>query len=110
PIGDMLAAVGERDSLIIFPEGTRGAGVSVTPFHSGLYRLAQRRPEIELVPVYLDGLERVLPKGAHLPVPQRTSVTFGVPLRLEPGECKQAFLDRARAALVHCSAGTDHRF
>jgi 1-acyl-sn-glycerol-3-phosphate acyltransferase/membrane-associated phospholipid phosphatase len=94
------AALGTEASLIIFPEGTRGSGPDVSPFKSGLYYLCRLRPDVELVPVYLENLHRVFPKGALLPVPFNASVIFGRPIRLEPGEDKHAFLTRARVALM----------
>jgi 1-acyl-sn-glycerol-3-phosphate acyltransferase len=98
---DRLAeAMGETDSLIIFPEGTRGTGETIGPFRSGLYYLAQRRPEIELVPAYLEDLSRVLPKGEVLPVPLLSLLTFGEPLHFEDSETKALFLERARAAVL----------
>lgn len=92
-------ALGVDQSLIIFPEGTRGEGPDVGPFKSGLYHLCRLRPDVELVPVYLENLNRILPKGEVLPVPLAGSITFGRPLRLTPGEGKDAFLARARGAL-----------
>jgi protein-tyrosine phosphatase/1-acyl-sn-glycerol-3-phosphate acyltransferase/membrane-associated phospholipid phosphatase len=96
----MVAAIGTDQSLILFPEGTRGDGSQVAPFKSGLYHLARLRPDVELVPVLLENMHRILPKGEVIPVPLTAFVTFGRPLRLEPGEDKQAFLARARQALV----------
>jgi 1-acyl-sn-glycerol-3-phosphate acyltransferase len=87
-------------SLIIFPEGTRGDGSNVRPFKSGLYHLCRLRPDVELVPVRLENMHRILPKGEALPVPITGSVTFGRPMRLEPGEGKHAFLARAQRALL----------
>lgn len=98
-IDELAEALGDRDSLIVFPEGTRGSGEDVAGFKSGLYHLARRRPEVELVPAYLENLNRILPKGEVLPVPLLSSVSFGPPLRLEPEEPKRAFLERARAAV-----------
>ena len=68
-IEEMDNALGTQDSLILFPEGTRGTGEKMGPFRSGLYHLAMRRPDVELVPAYLDNLNRILPKGECLPVP-----------------------------------------
>ena len=98
-INDMAAALGDRNSLILFPEGTRGTGEKIAPFRSGLYHLALRRPDVELVPAYLENLNRILPKGEFLPVPMLSLLTFGKPIQVAPGEEKDAFLERAREAV-----------
>jgi 1-acyl-sn-glycerol-3-phosphate acyltransferase len=98
-IGAILDAMGERGSLIVFPEGTRGAGPDIAPFKSGLYYLSLRRPGLELVPVHLDNVGRILPKGEVLPVPMACCVTFGPPIALGAGEPKDVFLERAREAV-----------
>ena len=95
----IVAAMGESDSLIVFPEGTRGAGPDPGPFRSGLYYLCRLRPDLELMPVYLGNLARVLPKGSLLPSPSPSRVVFGSPMRLETGEEKDEFLQRARAEI-----------
>jgi 1-acyl-sn-glycerol-3-phosphate acyltransferase len=98
-IEHLCEAMGDRYSLIIFPEGTRGTGESVAPFKSGLYHLCQRKPELRLVPAYLNNLNRVLPKGEFLPVPFISTLTFGPAMQLHAGESKPAFLSRARDAV-----------
>ena len=87
-------------SVILFPEGTRGSGDEPARFKSGLYYIAKARPTLELVPVYLENLGRILPKGEFLPVPLLATATFGSPLRLVEGESRDAFLERARAAII----------
>ncbi|MDQ0469403.1 lysophospholipid acyltransferase family protein [Labrys wisconsinensis] len=87
-------------SILIFPEGTRAEGDEVAEFRSGLFRLGQRFPDVELVPVYLDNLQRILPKGSMLPVPITCTARFGASLHVEEGEDKAAFLRRARAAVL----------
>ena len=98
PLAKMLEALDAADSLIIFPEGGRFAGPEPQEFKSGLYHLARQRPNVPLVPVYLENLNRVLPKGEFLPVPLLGSVTLGSPISLNPGESKLDFLSRARLA------------
>lgn len=101
---DRLAiSMGDRDSIIVFPEGTRGSGEEIAPFKSGIYHLCREKPGIALVPVYLDNMNRILPKGELLPVPMLSRVIFGRPMALEPGETKPAFLARARAAVQELS-------
>jgi 1-acyl-sn-glycerol-3-phosphate acyltransferase len=96
----MVGALRDGDSLIIFPEGTRGDGREIAPFKSGLYHLAIAAPDAELVPVLLENLNRVLPKGETIPVPVIARVTFGAPLAPAPGEARDALLGRARAAVA----------
>ena len=99
-IDQMADALGTEHSLIFFPEGTRGTGEKMAPFRSGIYHLAQRRPDVELVPAYLENLNRILPKGEFLPVPMLSLLTFGKPIQVEPDEDKDAFLERAREAVA----------
>ena len=96
----LVQALDGGASLIVFPEGTRGDGDEVQPFKSGLYHLARRRPDAEFVPVFLENVHRILPKGEFIPVPLPGTVTFGAPIRLRNGETKPAFLRRAREALL----------
>lgn len=105
PIEIIVAALEAGDSLIVFPEGTRNTSDEVLlPFKSGIYRVACKRPDVELVPVWMENLGRVLPKGEIIPVPLLCSVNFGAPLRLRPGEEKAGFLARARQALLDLAA------
>jgi 1-acyl-sn-glycerol-3-phosphate acyltransferase len=99
-IETLCEAVDGSASLILFPEGTRNPGDGLLPFKSGIYHLACKRPELEFVPVWLDNLARVMPKGRVLPLPLLCTATFGEPLRLRAGEDKAAFLARARDALL----------
>jgi 1-acyl-sn-glycerol-3-phosphate acyltransferase len=100
PIEILLDGLGDKYSLILFPEGTRGDGLEIAPFKSGLYRLGKARPDVELVPAYINNLNRVLPKGEFVPVPMLASVSFGEPMHVGEDEEKQAFLDRARNAIL----------
>lgn len=100
PLEPLKAALAAGDSLIIFPEGTRGTGELPDPFKPGLYHLAKAFPEVELVPVFLDNLRRAMPKGSHIPVPLSCVARFGCPILLEDSEAKPDFLTRARDAVV----------
>lgn len=100
PLTAMCAALDEGDSLLLFPEGTRGPGGVVQPFKSGVYQLALTHPELELVPVWIDNAHRVMPKGMPLPLPLLCSVAFGEPMKLEENEGKMEFLERLRRALI----------
>jgi 1-acyl-sn-glycerol-3-phosphate acyltransferase len=101
PVAQMAAALEAGQSLILFPEGTRNTTeAALLPFKSGLYHLARARPGVDLVPVWIENLNRVMPKGEIVPVPLLCTVTFGTALRIAEGEDKAAFLDRAHAALL----------
>ena len=100
PVQLMLREIGDVYSLIVFPEGGRSSTEEAGEFKSGLYYISKKRPDLELVPVYMENLNRVLPRGEVLPVPLLSCITFGPPIWLEAGEPKVDFLARARQAVL----------
>ena len=100
PLEPLMDALRNGDSLVIFPEGTRSNKGLPQPFKSGLFHLAEQFPQVQLIPAWIDKVQRVMPKGEVVPVPILCTVTFGAPLQLQAGEDKRAFLDRARQAVV----------
>jgi len=101
PVDQMKEALEGGDSLIMFPEGTRNTGDDILlPLKSGLFHLARACPNVRLVPVWIENLKRVLPKGVLLPIPLACTVRFGTPITLGEGEDKVSFLARARAAML----------
>ena len=105
PLAPLIEALRNGDSLVIFPEGTRSNLGQPQPFKSGLYHLAQQFPQVQLIPAWIDNVQRVMPKGEVVPVPILCTVTFGAPLTLGLGEDKRAFLARARSAVVALQPG-----
>lgn len=101
PVDIMIREIAQQYSIIVFPEGGRATGINpeVGEFKSGLYYLCKKRPDLELIPVYIDNMNRILPRGEVLPVPLLSCVTFGPPMWLEKGEAKTDFLERARQAV-----------
>lgn len=100
----MAEEMGDRNSLIVFPEGTRSVNGEVGKFKSGLYHLSRLRPDAELIPVHLENLNRILPKGETLPVPMLSRVVFGPRLHTSVDEDKDEFLAKARSALIQLGA------
>ena len=100
PLEPLIDALESGDSIILFPEGTRGNQEEPQAFKSGLYNLAQKFPQVVLVPAWINNVQRVMPKGEVVPVPILCSVTFGAPLVLEAGEERGSFLTRARQAVI----------
>ncbi|EMI5492172.1 1-acyl-sn-glycerol-3-phosphate acyltransferase [Providencia stuartii] len=99
-LAPLEAILAKSESLILFPEGTRGDGEELSSFKSGIYHLSKKYPNVEVVPVYLENLNRVLPKGSKLVVPIICSAVVGQPLApLAEEESKAEFLQRAKLAL-----------
>lgn len=78
----MSALLDAGESVIIFPEGTRGEAGCLGLFHGGVGRLAVEHPDAPLIPVHLRGSERALPRKASLPLPIWQHVSIGPPQRL----------------------------
>lgn len=101
PLDIMMNVLNQGDSLIIFPEGQRNMTEEpLLRFRSGLYNLAVDRPDVELIPCWIENMSRVLPKGEFLPVPLLCRVVFGEAVALGPDEDRHAFLKRAHATLL----------
>lgn len=100
PIKVMIDEMQDEFSLILFPEGGRSQDGTLGEFKSGLYHLCKKRPDLELIPIYLNNLNNILPRGKTLPVPMLSRVIFGPPMWLEMDERKESFLNRARNAIL----------
>ena len=101
PIRQMAASLEGGDALIVFPEGTRNTtDARLLPFKSGIYRLAAACPDVEFVPVWIENLSRVMPKGQFVPVPLLCTITIGSPLKIQSSEDKPTLIARAREALL----------
>ena len=100
PLEPLVDALTNGDSIILFPEGTRGNQEEPQSFKSGLYNLAMKFPNVVLVPAWINNVQRVMPKGEVVPVPILCSVTFGAPIVLQEGEDRSAVLTRARQSVL----------
>ena len=100
PLEPLTQALRQGDSLILFPEGTRGPGESLQPFKAGIAHLAKMCPNVDLVPVWIDNSYRIMPKGFLFPVPLLCSMTFGEPIRWDSSQLDpDQFLPRVKSAL-----------
>lgn len=100
PLEPMLTALDNHNNLIVFPEGTRSLDGQVGDFKSGIFHIARGRPAIPLIPIYLQNMCRILPKGGFLPLPIIGGIKIGLPLFLQEGEKRGAFLLRAKEELM----------
>jgi 1-acyl-sn-glycerol-3-phosphate acyltransferase len=101
-VAAMDGALKQGKSLILFPEGTRNTTDDqvLLPFKSGLYHLARENENVEFVPVWINNINRVLPKGKILPIPLLCDVRIGEVIKKLPDEDKTEFLTRTRQALL----------
>lgn len=79
PLRRMREAIEAGDSLIIFPEGTRGSGEQIGEFRSGVAHLIEKMPDVPVIPAYLVNMGRSLPKGEFIPVPFFCEIRIGPP-------------------------------
>jgi 1-acyl-sn-glycerol-3-phosphate acyltransferase len=108
PMAPVREALKAGDIVVVFPEGTRGAGDDLGPLKAGVAKLAAEVPEAPVIPVWIQGAGRVLPKGRAVPVPLTCSVHVGAPIAWR-GD-RVAFLEALRQALetLHAQAPPLH--
>ncbi|MEZ4709422.1 MAG: lysophospholipid acyltransferase family protein [Caldilineaceae bacterium] len=80
PLADMGVALEREEILILFPEGSRGEPEQLSRFKTGVARLAERHPQAPIVPVFMHGLGKSLPRGDFLLVPFFADIVVGEPV------------------------------
>ncbi|UCC84550.1 MAG: 1-acyl-sn-glycerol-3-phosphate acyltransferase [Gemmatimonadota bacterium] len=110
PIEETLAVIDQGRNIIIFPEGTRGEPGQIQEFRTGIGRLVQRRSDIPVVPVFLLGPERSLPKRASFPLPLWNHVIVGPPqvLKGESGDVTRS-LQKEIEGLARTESAQRHK-
>jgi 1-acyl-sn-glycerol-3-phosphate acyltransferase len=86
---------GKGWSILIFPSGTRGTGAS--GFKKGFAYIAVDA-QVPVVPMYLHGLDQVMPKGSFVPLPGGVVVGIGEPI--PPGDDYNALVAKAEAGVA----------
>ena len=79
PLASVKAAIKAGESLIFFPEGSRGKAGVVAPFRQGVGRIVRELPGLQVVPVFLSGPERIWARGQVVPVPLSIDANVGKP-------------------------------
>jgi 1-acyl-sn-glycerol-3-phosphate acyltransferase len=104
PLQACAAALARGEILLVFPEGTRGESEAMAKFEGGVARLKEQHPDVPVVPVFMQGLGRVLPKGEIALVPVVVDVFVGEPVTWNGSRpeftlaLQQAVLDLAASA------------
>ncbi len=88
------------ESLVLFPEGSRGKPGVIAEFKSGIAILLKNNPDIPFIPVYLDGFGRVLPKDKTIILPMECKVRFGEPIYIDKSKEMEAILDDVKNAIL----------
>ena len=99
PLEACYQALANNKILVIFPEGTRGEPEEMADLKSGIWYLAKRFPEVPVIPVFMHGLGKSMPKGTWIPIPFFIKVGVGAALtgRLD----KQVFMELLHARFLH---------
>jgi 1-acyl-sn-glycerol-3-phosphate acyltransferase len=103
PIAAMVESLDRGESLLIYPEGSRGEPGVLGPFKSGVARVLKERPEVPYLSAYLWDTWRSLPKGDGLLVPHLCRIRFGVPKKIGPHEEAQNIVQKMRDEIIKLS-------
>jgi 1-acyl-sn-glycerol-3-phosphate acyltransferase len=108
PLRHAARALREGYVLLLFPEGTRSPDGTIGPFRAGIGKLIAEFPGTPVIPTYIEGTTRVMPKGVLIPRPFKVHVYFGEPLypKAHPKlrATWQSAADEVRAAIIHLGA------
>jgi 1-acyl-sn-glycerol-3-phosphate acyltransferase len=103
PVNDALA---RGEILLFFPEGSRGEPEQIAEFKSGVARLAERHPEVPIVPIFMHGLGKALPRGDWVLVPFFLDAWIGESLRFSG--TRDEFMQRYRDSMQALAQEEQH--
>ncbi len=83
PLRHLSRAIREGYALLMFPEGTRSKDGTLGPFRAGIGKLLAEFPGTPVVPTWIGGTTRVMPKGKLIPRPVQVNVRFGTSLQIK---------------------------
>ncbi len=88
PLQPVMQALEDGYTVVIFPEGSRGDPEKLKPLKYGVAKIVESNPEIDIIPVFMYGLGKSLPKGEALLVPFVCEVNIGNPIVWEGDRTK----------------------
>ncbi len=103
PLAECSAALERGETLILFPEGSRGEPERLASFKTGVAHLAKRHPEVPIIPVFMHGLGKALPRGEFLLVPFFCDVAVGDPLFWQGG--RRELMEHLEESMKSLAAG-----
>ena len=93
-------ALKQGHTIIMFPEGTRGEDNTLQKFKTGVAHIAKMNQTVPIVPFYLNGPDKILPKKDFIWVPFICDVYIGEHLYIKPNETTKDFTARTEAAVT----------
>ena len=97
PLAGINEAIDQGDIVIVFPEGSRGDPEQLGDFKAGIAHIAKKNPEAPVIPIFMHGLGKALPKGETLLVPFFLDIFVGEPIEWDND--KEAFMDKLSARM-----------
>lgn len=102
-ISDLTKPLLAGEDLIFFPEGTRNlTNTDLMPLRAGIHLMLRQVPKAEVIPVWISSMDRILPKGALVPVPLSCELRYGPAVHYDPEESRPDFIARLHAAILAC--------